>query len=379
MKDPYQVLGVAKTASDDEIKKAFRKAAREHHPDANPDRREEAEKKMAELNQAYALLSDPQKRAQFDRYGAAGGGAGGFDFGAGGGVNLGDLFDIFTTVAGSQGGRAREAIRRGSDVRYDLVLTLEECWSGVSKDLNIPTLLECETCDGNGAAPGTQSENCQACSGTGRQREVRNTFFGQFVQEALCARCGGKGKIIPTPCPTCRGEGRARGTRTLNVQIPAGVDDGDRVRVTGGGEDGAAGAPAGDLYCFVTVEEHAQFERAERDVLLGVPLSFSQAALGDTIEVPTLEMAEEGGPVRATIVVPEGTQANTLFRLSGKGFPDRYGRRGDQICVAQVVVPRTLNDRQRELLRELAEENDEHPEEQPRGFFSKLKDAILGD
>lgn len=378
MKDPYEVLGVDKSASDAEIKKAFRRAARDHHPDANPERQEEAQKRMAELNAAYALLSDPQKRAQFDRYGAGGPGASGFDFG-GAGVNIGDLFDIFTNVAGSSGGRARDAVRRGSDVRADMVLTLEECWAGVSKNLEIPTLLECETCDGSGAAPGTETQQCVQCAGSGRQREVRNTFFGQFVQESPCARCNGTGKIIPTPCPTCKGEGRARGKRDLSVTIPAGVDEGDRVRVVGGGEDGAQGAPAGDLYCFITVEDHERFERAERDVLLGIPLSFSQAALGDTIEVPTLERTPEGQPITATISVPEGTQANALFRLSGKGFPDRYGRRGDQICVAQVVVPRNLSERQRELLRELAEESEERPEEQPRGFFSKIKGAILGD
>ncbi len=379
MKDPYEVLGVAKTASDEEIKKAFRRHARDHHPDANPERQEEAQKRMAELNAAYALLSDAQKRAQFDRYGAGGPGGSGFDFSGTGGVNIGDLFDIFTTVAGGAGGRAREAVRRGSDVRADVVLSLEECWAGVTRNLQIPTLLLCSTCSGSGAAPGTEAQSCVQCAGSGRQREVRNTFFGQFVQESPCSRCGGTGKIIPTPCPTCKGEGRARSTRELNVQIPSGVDEGDRVRVVGGGEDGAVGAPAGDLYCFISVEDHPGFERAERDVLLGVPLSFSQAALGDTVEVPTLERTPEGQPVAATLTIPEGTQANALFRLSGKGFPDRYGRRGDQICVAQVVVPRHLNERQRELLRELAEESDERPEEQPRGFFSKIKGAILGD
>ena len=378
MKDPYEVLGVEKTASDAEIKKAFRRMARDHHPDANPDRLEEAQKRMADLNAAYALLSDPKQRAQFDRYGAGGPGASGFDFSQSG-VNIGDLFDIFTNVAGSPGGRAREAVRRGSDVRADVVLTLEECWAGVSKNLEIPTLLLCETCSGSGAAPGTETQSCVQCAGSGRQREVRNTFFGQFVQESPCARCGGTGKIIPTPCATCKGEGRARAKRDLNVQIPAGVDEGDRVRVVGGGEDGAQGTPPGDLYCFITVEDHERFERAERDVLLGIPLSFSQAALGDTIEVPTLERTPEGQPITSTVTIPEGTQANALFRLSGKGFPDRYGRRGDQICVAQVVVPRNLSERQRELLRELAEESDERPEEQPRGFFSKIKGAILGD
>jgi molecular chaperone DnaJ len=378
MRDPYEVLGVAKTATDDEIKKAFRRLARDHHPDANPDRREEAAKMMAEINQAYALLSDQQKRAHYDRYGAEG--ANGFDAGGmGGAVNLGDLFDIFTSVAGSSGSRTREQVRRGSDVRSDVSLTLEECYSGVSKEVEVPTLLTCKTCEGSGATPGTKVDTCTACSGTGRLREVRSTFFGQLVQETPCARCGGNGKIIASPCGTCRGQGRAQGTRRLNVQIPAGVDEGDRVRVLGGGEDGAQGAPAGDLYCFITVETHTHFERAERDVLFPLQLSFAQAALGDSITVPTLERTPEGETVTTEISVPAGTQAHTLFRLSGKGFPDRYGRRGDQICVAQVVVPRQLSDQQKELLREFAALEDERPEEHPRGFFDKLKGAILGD
>ncbi len=377
--DYYETLEISRTATEDEIKKAYRRLAREHHPDVNAHRREEAEAKFKEIGTAYAVLSDPQKRQRYDRYGADaanGGGASDFDFG--GAVNLNDLFDLFAGATGATGTRAREQVRRGSDVRADITLTLHECYAGVTKEIEVPTLLNCQTCDATGAAPGTKVEPCVACGGTGRLREVRATFFGQFVQETPCARCGGKGKMIPTPCPKCHGDGRVRDKRKLSVQIPAGVDDGDRVRVLGGGEDGAQGAEAGDLYCFVTVANNDHFERRERDVLYALPLSYAQAALGDTIQVPTLEFTPEGEPVYAEITVPAGTQPNSLFRVNGKGFPDRYGRRGDQICVARLLVPRQLNERQKELLREFAELSDERPEEHPRGFFDKLKGAFLG-
>jgi molecular chaperone DnaJ len=381
-KDYYEILGVSRTASADDIKKAYRRLAREHHPDVNADRREEAEAMFKQIGEAYNVLSDEQKRARYDRYGEAGvnGGGGSSDFDFGGVGNLGDLFEVFFSgAAGAGGGRTREQIRRGSDVRADVTLTLEEVYAGVLKELEIPTLLQCDTCDGSGAQPGTVVESCSACSGSGRQREVRNTFFGQFVQEAICARCGGTGQFVPNPCPKCRGEGRIRGSRSINVQIPPGVDEGDRVRVMGGGEDGAQGAPPGDLYCFIYVEEHEDFQRREREVVYAMPISFSQAALGDTVLVPTLELDEEGNPIEAEITIPAGTQNNALFRITGKGFTDRYGRRGDQVCVARIMVPKSLTERQKELLREFAEISEEHPEEQPRGLFSRLKDAILGD
>lgn len=373
-KDYYEILGVSKTASADEIRKAYRKLAREHHPDVNPDSREEAEEKFKEIQEANNVLSDEQKRARYDRFGPEGvGGPGGPDLSGAGG--LGDLFEVFFGGAAGGGGRAREDIRRGSDIRADVTLTLEECWAGVTKELRIPTLRTCGTCSGNGAAPGTTPETCQQCSGSGRIREVRNTFFGQFVQEAPCPRCSGRGKLIPTPCPTCKGDGRVRGERSVTIAIPPGVDEGDRVRVTGSGEDGQAGSPPGDLYCFISVEEHRDFQRRENDVLHVMTLSYAQAALGDTVDVPTLEMTGEEH-VMTSINVPAGTQNGTLFRVSGKGFTARGGYRGDQICVARVVVPKKLTDRQKELLREFAEIENEQLEEQPRGFFDKLKDAF---
>ncbi len=375
-RDYYETLGVAKGASADEIRRAYRKLAREHHPDVNPERREEAEAQFKEIGAAYGVLSDDQKRARYDQFGEAGVNGGGPDISGAGG--LGDLFEVFFGGGGGGGiggQRAREDIRRGSDIRADVRLTLEECWAGVTKELRIPTLLSCKTCSGSGAAPGTKPENCVQCAGSGRVREVRNTFFGQFVQEAPCSRCAGRGKLIPSPCPTCRGEGRTRSERTVTIAIPPGVDEGDRVRVNGSGEDGQSGSPPGDLYCFISVEESRDFQRRENDVLYVMTLSYAQAALGDTLDVETLE--KDGDKrVKVELNVPAGTQNGALFRVSGKGFTTRGGYRGDQVCVARVVVPKKLSERQKELLREFAEIEKEQIEEQPRGFFDKLKDAF---
>lgn len=377
-RDYYEVLSVDRNASFEEIRRAYRKLAREQHPDVNANRREEAEAAFKEIGEAYAVLSDEQKRALYDQYGHAGLN-GGADFSGGAGVDLGDIFEVFFSGGmggGDIGGRARESIRRGADLRMDVTLTLEEAFAGVTKKLIVPSLIRCTTCEGRGAAPGTHAESCSGCGGVGRVQQVRQTFFGQFVQEAPCARCGGSGSFIPTPCSTCHGAGRVRGEREVNVQIPAGVDEGDRVRVTGAGEEGQQGAPAGDLYCFISMAAHPAFERRGDDVLHPMSLSFAQAALGDTVEVPTLELDENGAPIKVEVVVPAGTQNSTLFRLSGKGFPNRRGRSGDQICVARVMVPRKMNERQRELMREFASLDNERVEEHPRGFFNRLKDVL---
>ena len=378
-KDFYEVLGVEKSATQDEIKKAYRRLAREKHPDVNAHRRDEAEAEFKEIGQAYAVLSDEDKRARFDQFGAEGMNGGGFDVSGAGG--LGDLFEVFFNGMGAQGGmggRAREQIRRGSDLRMDVRLSMEEVWSGATRDLDIPTLLRCDNCGGNGAQPGTDVTSCSGCNGTGRLREVKQTFFGNFVQEAPCVRCGGRGKIPQTPCTNCNGQGRKRGTRKVSVNIPGGVDDGDRVCVMGAGEDGEAGAPAGDLYCFVSVSPHDKFERYEQHVAYAMNISFAQAALGDTVDVPTLELGDDGAPVMAEVVVPAGTQPGAQFKIRDKGFPIRGSYRGDQICVAQIVIPKKLNERQKELLREFAELEGEDPEEQPRGFFDKIKDVFQG-
>ncbi len=379
-RDYYEVLGLERAASADDVRKAYRRLAREHHPDVNPNRRAEAEAQFKEIGEAYNVLSDDQKRAAYDRFGPDGvnggmGGAGGADFGGMSG-NIGDLFEVFFGGGGVGGRAASQQERRGADLRADVSLTLEEAWAGVSKELEVATLLGCKTCGGNGAAPGTSPETCTACQGTGRLREVRNTFFGQFVQEAVCARCGGKGRIVATPCPTCRGDGRVRGSRKVKVAIPPGVDEGDRVRVTGAGEDGPNGVAVGDLYCFIYIEQSPDFQRRDNDVLHVASLSFPQAALGDVIEVPTLERNGDGSPILAELTIPAGTQNGSQFRISGKGFTTRGGYRGDQICLVRVTVPKSLTDRQRELLREFADIEQEEIEEQPRGFFGKLKEAF---
>ncbi len=376
-KDYYETLGVQKTASDDEIRRAYRKLARENHPDVNPDNKAAAEARFKEIGEAYNVLSDAQKRARYDRFGpegVGGPGAGGPDFGGMGG-GIGDLFEVFFGGAAGAQSRAREDLRRGSDLRIDVSLTLEECWAGVTKELRVPSLLTCKTCTGSGSAPGSTPETCVQCSGSGRVREMRQTFFGQFVQEAPCPRCGGRGRIITNPCPTCRGEGRTRGERSVTVSIPAGVDEGDRVRIVGAGEDGQQGSPAGDLYCFIYTEPSEEFARRDNDVLHILNLSFVQAALGDSVSVPTLEMNGDKR-MEQEVTIPAGTQNGATFKLSGKGFTTRGGYRGDQVCVARVVVPKKLTERQKELLREFAETQDQHVEEHPRGFFDRLKDAI---
>ncbi len=376
--DYYEVLGVSRTASADEIKRAYRKMAREHHPDVNHGRRDEAEAQFKEIGEAYAVLSDDNKRARYDQFGhagvnGAGAAAGPGDFGGG----LGDLFDVFFQGAqAAAGASTREAVQRGSDLRTGVRLTLEEVYSGVSRELDLPMMRSCETCDGSGAQPGTKIDTCTLCNGSGRVREVRQTFFGQFMQETPCARCGGKGKIPEQACSTCAGAGRVRGRRKVQVEIPAGVDEGDRLRVPGAGEDGENGSPPGDLYCVISVAENRHFLRDDFDVLHPLNLTFPQAALGDTVDVQTLELDENGEPLHVEVAVAAGTQNGARIRIPGKGFPNRYGARGDQICIARVIVPKKLTERQRELLREFASLNDEHLEEQPRGFFDKLKDAL---
>lgn len=379
-RDYYEVLGVAREATFEEIKRSYRKLAREHHPDVNAHRREQAEAHFKEIGEAYAVLSDEQKRAVYDRYGEAGLNGGASDFG-GAGVGINDIFEVFFGGGAGGvdvGGRARESTRRGADLRYDLTLTLEESYAGVTKVLKVPCLVRCETCTGTGAEPGTQAQLCTGCGGRGRIQQVRETFFGRFVQEAPCARCGGSGKFIPNPCGKCKGEGRVRGQREVTVRIPSGVDEGDRVRVTGSGEEGQQGAGPGDLYCFIAIETHREFQRRGDDVLYALPISFSQAALGDTVEVLTLARDENGEPIKETIEIPAGTQNASPFKIYGKGFPRQRGgeRRGDQICITRVVTPIKLNERQKELFRELADLSDEHLDEQPRGFFDKLKDAL---
>ena len=350
-RDYYEVLGVSKTATDAEIKKAYRKLAMKYHPDYNPGDKN-AEEKFKEVNEANEVLSDPKKRQLYDQYGFAGvdpayaaqngggPGAGGFGGFGGDGVDLGDIFgDIFG------GGRGRQRAARGADLRYNMELTLEEAVRGVTKEIRIPTLEECDVCHGSGAKAGTQPQTCPTCHGSG-QVQMRQGFFA--VQQA-CPHCHGRGTLIKDPCTKCHGHGRVEKTKTLSVKIPAGVDTGDRIRLAGEGEAGEHGAPAGDLYVQVQVKQHAIFEREGNNLYCEVPINFAMAALGGEIEVPTLDG-------RVNLKIPGETQTGKLFRMRGKGVKSvRGGAQGDLLCRVVVETPVGLNDKQKQLLKELQE------------------------
>jgi len=364
-RDYYEVLGVAKTATDKELKKAYKRLAMKCHPDRNPDDASAVEK-FKELQEAYDILGDDQKRGAYDQYGHAGvdqsrGGGGPQDFGD----VFGDMFgDIF---GGNGGGRGRQrGPAPGSDLRYNMELTLEEAVKGVSKDIQVPSLQSCEVCHGSGAKKGTSAHTCGTCHGQG-QVQMRQGFFA--VQQT-CPTCGGKGKIIKDPCGTCHGEGRYEKTKTLAVKIPAGVDTGDRIRLSGEGEAGEAGARKGDLYVQVHVKDHAIFERDGNNLYCEVPISFANAALGGDIEVPTLD-----GKVK--LKVASETQSGRMFRLRGKGVKSvRSHSTGDLICKVVVETPVKLTEHQRKLLKEFDEAvNGSSKEHKPKaqGFFDGVK------
>ncbi|MFZ5590696.1 MAG: molecular chaperone DnaJ [Bacillota bacterium] len=375
-RDYYEVLGVSRQASAEEIKKAYRKLARQYHPDANPNDKD-AEAKFKEIAEAYEVLSDPEKRARYDRFGHAGfdgQGFGGQGFGGfeGFGADFGGLGDIFDMFFGG-GTRRRRGPEKGADLRVDLELTLEEAAFGVERDIKVPREEECTTCGGSGAAPGTKAQVCPACNGSGQIQYAQSTPFGRIVQTRTCDRCRGAGRVLEKPCPTCHGAGRVRRTRSIHVKVPPGVDSGTRLRVAGEGEPGLRGGPRGDLYVFIHVRPHKVFVRDGNDVICEVKISFAQAALGDEIEVPTLEGT-------AKMKVPEGTQSGTVFRLKGKGIPDVHGYgRGDQHVRVQVVTPTKLSEKQKELLREFARLSGENvPGGVEKGFFEKVRDAFIG-
>ncbi|WP_241630240.1 molecular chaperone DnaJ [Rosenbergiella nectarea] len=346
--DYYEILGVSKSADEREIKKAYKRLAMKFHPDRNPGNAE-AEEKFKEVKEAYEILTDDQKRAAYDQYGHAAfeqGGMGGGGFGGGfggGGADFGDIFgDVFGDIFG--GGR-RQRAARGSDLRYTMELTLEEAVRGVTKEIRIPTLQECEKCDGSGAKAGSKPQTCSTCQGAG-QVQMRQGFFA--VQQP-CPTCQGRGTVIKDPCNACHGHGRVKKSKTLSVKIPAGVDTGDRIRLSGEGEAGEQGAPSGDLYVQVSVKKHAIFEREESNLFCEVPVNFAMAALGGEIEVPTLDG-------RVKLKIPAETQTGKLFRMRGKGVKSvRGGAVGDLLCRVVVETPVKLNEKQKQLLQELGE------------------------
>jgi molecular chaperone DnaJ len=348
-RDYYEVLGVNRDASDDEIKKAYRKLAMHHHPDRNPDN-PKAEEKFKEAKEAYEILSDSDKRAAYDRFGHAGVDASAAaGAGAGFGGNFGDVFgDIFSEIFGGAGGRARSNVYRGADLRYNLEITLEEAARGSETKIRIPTLDPCETCHGSGAKPGTQPVQCPTCNGQGQVR-IQQGFFS-LAQ--TCPRCSGTGKVVKEPCGTCAGQGRVKKQKTLAVKIPSGVDEGDRIRLAGEGEAGVNGGPPGDLYVVIRLKPHAVFSRENSDLHCEMPISFTMAALGGELEIPTLDGS-------AKIKVPPETQTGKIFRLRGKGIKAvRSNDYGDLFCHVVVETPVNLNARQRELLQELESINE---------------------
>lgn len=373
-RDYYEVLGVSRNASVDEIKKAYRKLARQYHPDANPED-QNAEAKFKEISEAYVILCDPEKRASYDRFGHAGVDGQGFGGFNGGFADFGGLGDIFEMFFGG-GGRRRSGPERGSDIRTDLEITLKEAAFGLEREIKVPRVETCSTCGGSGAAAGSKPKTCSACDGTGQVQFAQSTPFGRIVQSRTCDRCHGSGQIIEKPCPTCRGAGQIRKTRSIKIKVPPGVDNGSRLRLAGEGEAGTRGGPPGDLYVYIHVKPHRVFKREGDDLICEVPISFVQAALGDELEVPTLEG-------NAKLNVPEGTQSGTVFRMKGKGIPhvNGYGR-GDQHVRVKVVTPSKLNDKQKDLLKEFARHGGDHPQGAShageKSFFEKMKDAFIG-
>ena len=379
-RDYYEVLGVSKGASDDEIKKAYRKLAKKYHPDMNPGDKE-AEAKFKEVNEAYSILSDSEKRARYDQFGHAGvdpnygaggpgGGFGGFDMGD---IDLGDIFGSFFGggfggFGGSSSGR-RNGPQKGESLRASLTITFEEAAFGCEKEINLNRTEECEACHGSGAEPGTTAETCPDCRGTGVVRVQQRTGGFAFSSTAPCSRCRGTGKIIHTPCKACGGSGSVKKSKRVTVSIPAGIDDGQAISLRGQGNAGKNGGPAGDLIVAVHVKPHPQFHRDGTTVLYEQPVTFYQAVMGAELEIPTID-----GKVKYNL--PAGTQTGTTFRLRGKGIPELRGRgRGDQYVTVRVQIPTSLNGEQKEALRAFAEAMGEDvPEESGlKGFFDKHK------
>lgn len=380
-RDLYEVLEIQKGASEDEIKRAYRKLAKKYHPDLNPGDKT-AEAKMKEVNAAYEVLSDGDKKARYDQYGFAGidpsygggaGGAGGFGGGFGGGFQDFDLGDIFGSMFGGGfggGQQRRSGPQKGETVRVHMELTFEEAAFGCEKSVTVNRVESCKTCGGSGAKKGTSPETCSVCHGSGQVKTSQRTPFGVFQSTSPCQSCHGTGKTIKDPCPDCRGSGKQRKQRTIKVKIPAGIDDGQTISLRGEGHGGKNGGPAGDLYVTVSIRKHKLFQRDGQDVLLEMPISFVQATLGATLTVPTLH-----GKVQYDL--PEGTQTGTVFRLRGSGIPNVNGKgRGDQYVKVNIEIPKNLTDSQKETLRKFEDSVGDNQYESKRGFFQKMKDLF---
>jgi molecular chaperone DnaJ len=374
-RDYYEVLGVSRNASDDELKSAFRNLARKYHPDVSD--ASDAEEKFKEINEAYGVLSDADKRAAYDRFGHQGvrgpNGGPGFET-----VDFSDFADIFGDMFGfgGFGGRSRQtsrtAPRRGADLQHQVAISFKDAVFGVDKEIDITKDERCDTCGGDGAKPGTTPKTCSECQGRGEVRVTRQTLLGSMVQVTTCPVCQGRGKVIESHCPTCSGRGKVRKTRRKKVSIPAGVDDGTRIRLAGEGQPGENNGPPGDLYLLVRVRPHKYFRRRDNDILLDLNVNVAQATLGAEVKVPTVD-----GDVK--LKIPAGTQPGKIIRMRGKGVPHlRSNSRGDQLVIVNVTIPSKLDGEERELFEKLAEKMDSKVLPQESGFFERLKNVLGG-
>lgn len=376
-RDYYEVLGVPKTASEADIKKAYRTLAKKLHPDVNPGDKQ-AEEKFKELNEAYETLSDPQHKARYDQFGheqpGMGGNYGGgySDFSGFGGQGFGGFDDIFSAFFGSgaQGGSRRQGPVQGADLRYDLTINFEEAAKGCQREINLTRDDSCDSCQGTGAKPGTQPEVCPTCKGQGQVNVVQNTPFGRIQNVRTCETCRGEGKIVKEACPKCNGRGKVRTTKKRTIKVPAGIDDGQVIRISGQGQGGERGGPPGDLQVLVRVRPHKLFTRKGFDMYCTIPISFTHAALGGEVDVPTLDK-----PIKYN--VPEGTQPGTVFRIKGQGIQNlRATGKGDLFVEMNVEVPKKLTDRQKQLLKEFEGTVTGKEYEQKKSFFDRMKDAF---
>ena len=363
-RDYYEVLGVSKGASDDEIKRSYRKLAKKYHPDVNPGDKE-AEAKFKEIGEAYEVLSDAEKKSRYDQ----------FCFG---GMGFDDLGDIFGSMFGGGFGgsqRRRNGPRRGSDIEESVLLSFEEAAFGIKKQLKIYVIEECEECHGSGAKSASDKQTCPHCKGTGQIKSVQNTMFGQMINTQVCGHCRGEGTIIKNPCAKCNGKGKIKRAKNIEVDIPAGINAGETVSYRGLGNAGSKGGPAGDLLVTVSIKRHSVFTRTGYDVNLEVPITFVQAALGADIEIPVLDPDKKYEPGKMTYTVPEGTQPETVVRLRGKGIPHvRSGARGDMLVKFTVEVPKNLSAEQKDVISKLAELTGESNYKQRKSFADKMKD-----